>query len=658
MVLITSGTSNNVYYSLNSGSTWTALTIGSVALTGCAVSYDGSYITVSNATNIYTLNSNSIGNSVALGVGAGATNQGSNTVAIGSYAGQTNQTANSIILNASGSALNSYTSGFYVAPIATALASTSQQFALLGYGADNQVVQSGLSFSTTPQTFYGEWIQLQLATAVSITSYSVYWRYSNDRAPVGYTLLGSNDQIVWTILDTQNGVSKQSLTNNIPRTSAYIYYRLVITRVDTAVDYNNIGLFTLYNGGNPVFGPSASYTAPTANTLSAGGVIVCTVTCSWILLNSIGISNDGSSQYSYIVTNNNANGTNGWVGFYHNRTISCYNTLGYAYQGTSTVANSSVLNGNIQVSGSSSSYTSGLLNITNTNTAPIVSFSVLGPNALNAPVTMLIGQSATQYNSFYLSYMHVGGGSTYNYLGINPYSNGVLGVNIAASGNVGIGITNPDAILHISGTTGHQFIIGHSSNPAKYQSLISTDNAGNCYIDGINQGVGWKSVFIGTAGTGDTTSTLVAFGAFLYPTRDNLLSIGNATNRWTVVYAVNGTIQTSDSSQKDSQPLVYGLNEIMQMRTILYKWKSQANLPDDDPSKNYKYYGFCADELSPVFPELVYDEDKSVPIQMNYSEIMPVMVNAIKELNTINQQHTTEIATLKEQMATVLARLA
>jgi hypothetical protein len=67
------------------------------------------------------------------------------------------------------------------------------------------------------------------------------------------------------------------------------------------------------------------------------------------------------------------------------------------------------------------------------------------------------------------------------------------------------------------------------------------------------------------------------------------------------------------------------------MRTIKYKWKSQADLPEDDPTKNFEYYGFCADELAPLFPELVYNEDTSAPVQMNYSEIIPVVVNALKE---------------------------
>jgi len=71
----------------------------------------------------------------------------------------------------------------------------------------------------------------------------------------------------------------------------------------------------------------------------------------------------------------------------------------------------------------------------------------------------------------------------------------------------------------------------------------------------------------------------------------------------------------------------------MQIRTIKYKWKTQRHLPDSDPTKNFEYYGFCADELPPIFPELIYNEDPTVPMQMNYTEIIPVLVNAIKEQN-------------------------
>ena len=153
MALVTTNTSSpNVYYSSNYGANFTGLTVGSTPMTTCAISADGSYITVSNGTTVYQLNNNSNGFSLALGNNAGVQNQGLNAIAIGNYAGQINQSANSIVLNASGSALTSYGQGFYVAPIVQYNTSPSTTFSLLAYGTDNQVVQSGIIISSQTST--------------------------------------------------------------------------------------------------------------------------------------------------------------------------------------------------------------------------------------------------------------------------------------------------------------------------------------------------------------------------------------------------------------------------------------------------------------------------------------------------------------------------
>jgi hypothetical protein len=145
MVAVTSDTTNNVYYSTDYGVTFTALTVDTNIMTSCSISYDGSYITVENDTNIYTLNRNTQGFSVAIGNQAGKLNQSINSIAIGNQAGQTNQSANSIVLNATGNALNATGSGMYMAPIATIASSASTYVSLLGYGMDGQTVQTGLS---------------------------------------------------------------------------------------------------------------------------------------------------------------------------------------------------------------------------------------------------------------------------------------------------------------------------------------------------------------------------------------------------------------------------------------------------------------------------------------------------------------------------------
>ena len=334
----------NVYYSSNYGSSFTGINVYSTNLSSCAISYDGSYITVANATTVYTLNTNATGYSVAMGQNAGTTNQALDAIAIGYNAGTTNQSANSIIFNASGTALNSFTQGFYVSPIANVSTTTSQTVNLLGYGTtDNQVVQSGISFANSQQTIYGEWIQYQLATAVSITSYVLQPRSSfNVRYPIAWTIVGSLDGINWTLLDTQSGKTQFLWGNTFTLKAAspvYTYFRIIFTQLTTNNNIVDLGGFILYNNGNSIFGPSASYSA-SGGVLTYNSVSVCTITYSWPATGTttLGITNDNGT-IGFLPTTNGYTNASYSMGFIVQSIGSAYeyNSSYIAIQGTSTV---------------------------------------------------------------------------------------------------------------------------------------------------------------------------------------------------------------------------------------------------------------------------------------------------------------------------------
>ena len=61
----------------------------------------------------------------------------------------------------------------------------------------------------------------------------------------------------------------------------------------------------------------------------------------------------------------------------------------------------------------------------------------------------------------------------------------------------------------------------------------------------------------------------------MIPSVDNSFTFGNGSFRWTDIYAVNSTIQTSDRrNKKDIKPLEnHGLDFINKLKPVSYKFK-------------------------------------------------------------------------------------
>jgi hypothetical protein len=108
---------------------------------------------------------------------------------------------------------------------------------------------------------------------------------------------------------------------------------------------------------------------------------------------------------------------------------------------------------------------------------------------------------------------------------------------------------------------------------------------------------------------------------------DNSLNVLSNINVSTGVY-----VPLSDKNKKkDFEPSILGLNEIIKLKPTLYRMVS-------DSSEMEKQLGFIAQEVKEFIPQ-AYFESKDF-IGLNYNSIIPVLVNAIKELKQ-------EIDTLK-----------
>lgn len=116
------------------------------------------------------------------------------------------------------------------------------------------------------------------------------------------------------------------------------------------------------------------------------------------------------------------------------------------------------------------------------------------------------------------------------------------------------------------------------------------------------------------------------------PGVDNALSLGNATHRWSEVFAGNGTINTSDGRlKKDVEDADLGLEFIEALRPVSYRWVDR-----DDPP-NVRHYGLIAQDIEDVLTGRpfggLYHDAESDRYGLIYTQLIPVLIKAVQELS-------------------------
>jgi hypothetical protein len=85
----------------------------------------------------------------------------------------------------------------------------------------------------------------------------------------------------------------------------------------------------------------------------------------------------------------------------------------------------------------------------------------------------------------------------------------------------------------------------------------------------------------------------------------------------------------------------------MQLRPVDYLWKSQETAEESE-EKNKRNFGFIAQEVKEVFPELVTVSPDGM-FGVEYTGLISPLVKAIQELKSELDNVKAELATLKAQ---------
>lgn len=146
-------------------------------------------------------------------------------------------------------------------------------------------------------------------------------------------------------------------------------------------------------------------------------------------------------------------------------------------------------------------------------------------------------------------------------------------------------------------------------------------------------------------------NTLVEISAnAVYPSANNTHSLGKSNQRWSAVYASNGTIQTSDQRLKtDIEDSLLGLNFINDLRSVSFK------LIGDPEQKSH--WGLIAQEVkqtidkhSVKFGGWLEGSDDIKTQHLNYSEFVSPLIKSVQELSQENRELKSQIAEIKKHL--------
>ncbi len=109
-----------------------------------------------------------------------------------------------------------------------------------------------------------------------------------------------------------------------------------------------------------------------------------------------------------------------------------------------------------------------------------------------------------------------------------------------------------------------------------------------------------------------------------------------------------GMVITSDLKFKENiTHIENSLDKLMKIKGVSYGWNQQEYKERNFDSR--KHYGVIAQDIEKVFPELVresYNGDKSVA----YTELIPILVEAMKEQQQTISELTEEVKELKREV--------
>ena len=287
--------------------------------------------------------------------------------------------------------------------------------------------------------------------------------------------------------------------------------------------------------------------------------------------------------------------------------------------------------------------------------------------------------TSTQTANFNISGSgNIGGGIVIGSTTLTPAANNIL-MSVDDSW-IGTGITAADTRMEFDKTSGSQgvrVLINRASTGASTPTVLTLENEGTAsgvglvlsgtrntdagptgFIDFNNDDSGVETLGrIGVINADDDNSdgslhiSLRENGSFPLPAVAQLRLASDGDLVIEGKFTSNGIKETSDGRfKKNIKSISLALSTVMNLEGVTYNWRT-----DEFPNKSFTdrmEYGVIAQQIEKIVPELV-DTDEDGYKSVQYSHMVPLLIEAIKEQQLIINSQSQEIGVLKASVEAI-----
>lgn len=208
-------------------------------------------------------------------------------------------------------------------------------------------------------------------------------------------------------------------------------------------------------------------------------------------------------------------------------------------------------------------------------------------------------------------------------------------------GRVGIGTATPRRALHIAGAPSSEIALTDSSQPADSRTFRFMNNGQLFSLGAVDDAMVLEPQRVFTA----TRTGFFGLGGTFLPTQPLQMVSG--------AYVTAAGVWTNASDARLKKNIVdtnYGLDQLLQLRSVEYDMKKTGD----------HQVGFIAQEVQKIIPDVVSgkegDVEKGQTLGLSYGNLVPVIVNAIKQIyskvlgqDQIIEQQKLDITKLKAE---------